>query len=319
MRILFMGTPDFSVVSLEALVSEGYEVSLALAQPPRPAGRGHAPRQAPVAARCLQLDIPILTPVTLRDQGIVYQLQELKPDVAVVVAYGLILPAAVLKIPRYGCLNIHASLLPRWRGAAPIQRAILAGDHETGVTIMAMDEGLDTGEIITHASVPILPTTTASELHDQLAALGTKLILDTLGQLKRKGSLQTVPQIHEGACYAVKLARRDGWVDWRQSAHQVNRQTRALNPWPGVMARLPNGDLLKILKATPTTNDQGAAPGTIVDDQFTVACGEGAVHLVEVQRPGRMKSNGAACLRGLRITPGTSLPTTLEDGCAGGF
>ncbi len=248
LRLAFMGTPDFAVPSLSALAEAGHAIACVYTQPPRPAGRGHKDRPSPVQRTAEARGWPVRTPVSLKDPETQEGFAELKLDAAVVVAYGLILPKAVLEAPRLGCLNVHASLLPRWRGAAPIQRAILAGDAETGVTIMQMDEGLDTGAILLQRAVPIRPETTGESLHDELAALGAELIVEALAGLAA-GTLADRPQDEALACYADKLTRQEGRLDWGRPAAELERQVRAFTPWPGAFVELPGGSRLKVLAA----------------------------------------------------------------------
>lgn len=305
LRLVFMGTPEFAVPTLAALVEAGHEIACVYTQPPRPAGRGHAERAAPVQVFAEARGLPVRCPRTLRDAEAQAAFAALDADAAVVAAYGLILPAPVLEAPRLGCINVHASLLPRWRGAAPIQRAILAGDKETGVTIMLMDAGLDTGPILLQERVPITGTTTAAELHDTLAQLGARLIGPALDGLAA-GTLRLVPQPTEGVTYAPKLSREDGRIDWRQPASMLERQVRALNPWPGTWFE-HMGQTLKLLAAEIVEVDTAAPPGTVLDERLTVACGEGALRLLTLQRPGRAALDAAAFLRGYFLPPGTRL------------
>ncbi len=299
MRLAFLGSPEFAVPALRALHAAGHAIAAVYCQPPRPAGRGQAVRRAPVHEAAAALGIAVRTPARLRgDAEAQAGFAALGLDAAVVAAYGLILPAPMLAAPRRGCLNIHASLLPRWRGAAPIQAAILAGDAESGVTIMQMDAGLDTGPILLRAAVPITGATTARVLHDQLAALGARLILRALAEAP-----PPVPQPAEGVTYAPKLTRADGRLDWRQDAATLARRVRALNPWPGTFAGLA-GETLKVLAAVAEPDGAGAAPGTVLDDRLLVAAGEGALRLTEVQAPGRAAMDAAAFLRGRRVAAG---------------
>ncbi len=295
-----MGSPDFAVPALRALHEAGHDIAAVYCQPPRPAGRGQAVRRCPVHVAADALGLPVRTPSRLRrDVAEHAAFAALGLDVAVVAAYGLILPQAMLDAPRRGCLNIHASLLPRWRGAAPIQAAILAGDTETGITIMQMDAGLDTGAMLRRGLVPIGPTTTAADLHDTLATLGAELVLGALAD-----NPAPVPQPEEGATYAPKLTRDDGRIDWSRDAASLDRQVRALNPWPGTFAML-EGEVLKILAATPETGD--GPPGTVLDDALLVATGRDALRLVRIQAPGRAAMPAEAFLRGRRVPPGTRL------------
>ena len=303
LRLAFMGTPDFAVPSLSALLDAGHEIAAVYTQPPRPAGRGHRERRSPVHDFAAGRGLEIRTPKTLKDAAEQEAFRALALDAAVVAAYGLILPAAVLAAPRLGCLNVHASLLPRWRGAAPIQRAMLAGDRETGVTIMQMDEGLDTGAMLLSGTVAIDADTTAGTLHDRLAGLGAKLIVEVLGRLAVNG-LEAVPQPAEGATYAAKIAPADGRIDW-SDADLVDRQVRALSPRPGAWFEY-RGERLKVHASEPVpgTGD----PGTVLDDRLTVACAAGgAVRLVRLQRPGKAPMAADELLRGFPIHEGTRL------------
>jgi methionyl-tRNA formyltransferase len=293
LRLAFFGSPSFAVPALRALHAAGHDIACVYSQPPRPAGRGHAVAQSPVHAAAVELGLPMRTPARVRNDIAEHAaFAALNLDAAVVAAYGLILPPAMLTAPRHGCLNIHASLLPRWRGAAPIQAAILAGDAESGITIMRMEEGLDTGPMLLRESVPITPHTTAATLHDALSELGARLILDALRDWPTP-----VPQPEDGVTYAAKLTREDGKLDFTQPADMLDRRVRALTPWPGTYAQF-GGETLKILAASPVAGT--GAPGTILDAQFTVACGHGALRLTRVQRPGRPAVPGDAYLRGLR-------------------
>ena len=300
MRLAFMGTPDFAVPALRALHRAGHEIAAVYCQPPRPAGRGHAVRQCAVHRAAEALGLPVRTPARLkRDPAAQADFAALGLDAAVVAAYGLILPEAMLAAPRRGCLNIHASLLPRWRGAAPIQAAILAGDSETGITIMQMDAGLDTGPMLLRGTVPIGPDTTASALHDVLAELGAPLVLRALAE-----NPPPVPQPAEGVTHVAKLTREDGRLDWRDSAAALARRVRALNPWPGTFTTL-DGETLKVLAAAeaPGKGD----PGTALDDALLIATGDGALRLTRVQAAGRAAMAGGAFVRGRRVSAGTRL------------
>jgi methionyl-tRNA formyltransferase len=305
LRLAFMGTPDFAASSLQALIDAGHDVVCVYSQPPRPAGRGHQVQRSPVQVLAEDRGIPVRTPKSLRNAEAQAEFAVLDLDCAVVAAYGLILPQPILDAPRMGCLNIHASLLPRWRGAAPIQRAILAGDAETGVTIMQMDAGLDTGAMLLKDSVPITAETTAGSLHDALAKMGAGLIVQALDGLA-EGRLTAEPQPDEGVTYAAKLSRDDGRLDWSQPADFIERQVRALNPWPGVWFDL-GSERIKVLAAEPAQSAPSAAPGTLLDDTLTVACADGAVRLIRVQRPGKAPVDGAAFLRGFNVAVGSVL------------
>jgi methionyl-tRNA formyltransferase len=303
MRLAFMGTPDFAVPALRALHGAGHEIVAVYSQQPRPAGRGQAVRASPVQREAERLGLMVRIPTRLkRDETAHAEFAALSLDAAVVAAYGLILPAAMLTAPGRGCLNIHASLLPRWRGAAPIQASILAGDSETGITIMQMDEGLDTGPMLRRGVVPIDADTTASGLHDALATMGARLILETLAH-----DDAPVPQPAEGASYAPRLTRTDGRIDWLRDAASIDRQVRAMTPWPGAFTTL-DGIVLKIEAATPmAAHPHGDAPGTVLDDHLTIACGSGALRIDRLQAPGRSVLDTAAFLRGRRMPPGTVL------------
>lgn len=303
MNVVFAGTPEFAARSLEALFESPHRVVGVLTQPDRPAGRGLKPVAPPVkriaAARGVQVD----QPANLKASGVQEELRRRRPDAIVVAAYGLILPQALLQIPRFGGVNVHASLLPRWRGAAPIQRALLAGDRETGVSIMQMDEGLDTGAVLLRESVPILADDTAGSLHDRLAELGGRLIVRVLSALE-DGRLNSTPQSAEGVTYAAKLGRRESRLDWRESAPAVCRTIRALNPSPGATARLRAVDL-KIWRCT-TVPGQGA-PGEVLKADaraLVVACGEGALSVTELQRSGGRRLTAADFVRGFQISAG---------------
>lgn len=297
LRLGFMGTPDFAVAILDALIAAGHEIAAVYCQPPREAGRGHRIVPSPVQLRAEKAGLPVRHPARLGPEEAA-EFAALKLDAAVVAAYGLILPKAVLSAPRLGCFNVHASLLPRWRGAAPIERAILAGDTETGVTIMRMDEGLDTGPMLLIEKVPIGPATTTSVLRDQLAKLGARLMIETLDRLD---SLMPHPQPADGVTYAKKITRAEGRIDWRKPAIEIERQVRALDAWFEV-----KGERIKLIAAALAPG-QGA-PGSVLDALPTVACGEGALRLASLQRPGRAVLDGAAFLRGFALPPGTVLP-----------
>lgn len=301
LRVIFMGSPDFAVPALRAVHAAGHEIVAVYCQPPKPAGRGHAMQKTPVHCYVEDLGIRVLTPKTLRDPAVQEEIKGLSPDVIVVAAYGLILPQAVLDIPKYGCLNIHGSLLPRWRGAAPIHRALQAGDKETGITIMQMDAGLDTGAMLMKESLPITGETTAQSLHDAMAALGAKMIVRALDDAAA-GALHPVAQPEEGVTYAAKLTRDEGLIDWHKPAQEIERQIRAFHPWPGSFFMCGN-EKIKVLKASLAGEQTGAA-GTLLDETFTVACGSGSLRLLEVQRAGKNPTDGASLLRGLRLEKG---------------
>jgi methionyl-tRNA formyltransferase len=304
LRLAFMGTPEFAVPILRALIDAGHDMIAVYTQPPRPAGRGHRAQLSPVQRAAEAAGIPVRAPAKL-DQAEQANFRALALDAAVVAAYGLILPKPVLEAPRLGSLNVHASLLPRWRGAAPIQRAILAGDRETGVTIMQMDEGLDTGPMLLAERVDIEPETTATTLHDQLAAVGARLIVRALEGLA-DGTLAARPQPAEGITYAKKLAREEGRIDWSQPAADLERRVRALNPAPGVWFER-GGERIKVLAATVVEDRTAASPGTVLDADLAVACGSAALRLTRLQRAGRAAVDAAAFLRGYALKPGDRL------------
>ncbi|HQU97878.1 MAG TPA: methionyl-tRNA formyltransferase [Nitrosomonas sp.] len=307
MKIIFAGTPVFAATALDALVQQHYEIVMVLTQPDRPAGRGMKLTPSAVKQFAQQHGIPLLQPVSLKTPDIQIQLKQLNADVMVVAAYGLILPQAVLTIPQYGCLNIHASLLPRWRGAAPIQRAILAGDQETGITIMQMDAGLDTGDILLQRSLSVTLEDTTQALHDKLAHLGSSCIIDVLSLLQQK-QLKPLKQVESSATYAAKIIKTDAAIDWQKSAQQIDYMVRAFNPNPGAYTSL-RGDILKIWQAKPSAEGKGK-PGEIIsiDSQsFTVACGTGSLQISTVQKPGGTKLNAAVYLSGNSLQLGEML------------
>jgi methionyl-tRNA formyltransferase len=297
-----MGTPDFAVPLLAELIAEGHDIAVVYSQPPRPKGRGMKEVPSPVAALALEHGIEVRTPVSLRKPEPQAEFAALNLDIAVVAAYGLLLPKPVLDAPRLGCWNLHGSLLPRWRGAAPIQRAVMAGDAETGVMVMRMEEGLDTGPFLLTAKTPI-GRKTAGELTDELASTGAKLMARGL-KLLESGSFTAVPQGEEGVTYAKKILKDEARIDWTKSAAEVDCHIRGLSPWPGAFSEAA-GERLKILYAEPVAGR--GAPGTVLDDQLTIACGEGAVRLARVQRPGKAAMAAADLLRGWSLAKGTVL------------
>lgn len=292
MRVIFMGTPEFSVPALQAIAAR-HQVVAVYSQPPRAAGRGHKPRLSAVHQAAEAMGIPVHTPERLKSPQDQADFAGLGADVAVVVAYGLILPQAVLDAPRLGCLNIHASLLPRWRGAAPIHRAIMSGDAETGVAIMQMQAGLDTGPVLAEARTPIGSTETTTDLHDRLSEMGAQLIVDTLQRLP----LPAQPQAAEGVTYAAKIDKAEARIDWTRPAAQIDRQIRALSPFPGAWCVIA-GERVKLLRSRLAPGD--GRPGHVLEG-FTIACGEGAVEVLQAQREGKRPMPAAEILRGLTL------------------
>ena len=294
-----MGSPDFAVPSLNALVEAGHEVVAAYAQPPRPAGRGKSDRKTAVNERAEELGIEVRTPKSLRDAEEQACFAALEADLAVVAAYGLILPKPVLEAPRLGCINVHASLLPRWRGAAPIQRAILAGDETSGVTIMQMDEGLDTGPMLSRQTLDIRDRN-AGQVTEEMAKLGARLLVEWLND-----PVPGEPQPIAGATYAKKIDKAETRIDWTRSSREVERQVRAFAPSPAAWFDA-NGERIKLLEAEPT--DGSGASGEVLDDHLTIACGSGAIRPIKVQRAGRAPMSAEELLRGFAIAKGTILP-----------
>jgi methionyl-tRNA formyltransferase len=300
MRIVFMGSPDFAVPSLNALVEAGHDVIAVYSQPPRPAGRGKGERKTAVHERADELGIEVRTPKTLRNEDEQARFRALEPDLAVVAAYGLILPKPILDAPKAGCINVHASLLPHWRGAAPIQRAILAGDEVSGVTIMQMEEGLDTGPMLHRLTLDIRGKN-AGEVTEELANLGAQALLDWL-----EHPTPPEPQPVAGATYASKIDKAEARIDWRQPAEQIQRQVRAFNPVPGAWFEA-NGERIKLLEAA-VGSEAPHTPGEVLDDRLNIACGQGYILPVKVQRAGRSPMNPTELLRGFPIPKGTILP-----------
>ena len=305
LRVVFMGTPEFAVPALESLVSACHQVVCVYCQPPRRSGRGQKERPSPVEEAARAQGLSIRTPKSLKGADEQKAFAELRADAAVVAAYGLLLPPAILKAPRLGCLNIHPSLLPRWRGAAPIPRAILAGDKETGVTIMAMDEGLDTGAIVLAERVALKPDATAGDLSEELAAIGARLTLAALDGLD-SGTLAPRPQPREGVTYAAKLQPAEERLDWRESAAVLARKIRAFAPRPATWFEL-DGERIRVLAAKEEGLARDAAPGTVLDDRLLIACGIGALRLLTVQRAGRAAMAVDAFLRGRKAAAGAML------------
>jgi methionyl-tRNA formyltransferase len=307
LEIVFMGTPDFAVPVLDAVAGAGHRIVAVYSQPPRPAGRGLSELKSPVHRRAEAMGVSVRTPKNFKAETDRAEFASLKADAAVVVAYGLLLPAPVLGAPRFGCFNVHASKLPRWRGAAPIQRAIMAGDTVTAVNIMRMDEGLDTGPVCLGRDVPISTDMTAGELHDKLSELGAELMVEALAQLE-SGTLNATPQPQEGVTYAAKIDKRETRIDFGKPAHEVADHIRGLSPYPGAWFEVNLGgkpERIKVLRASAIS--QSGEPGMLLDGEMTIACGEGAVRIEELQRAGKQPMKASDFLRGARLAPGTRL------------
>jgi len=304
LRLVFMGTPDFAVPTLLELVGGGHEVAAVYTRPPQPAGRGMAPREGPIAREAARFKLPTLTPKTLRDPEAAAVMRAHGADAGVVVAYGLILPQPILDAFPLGCFNLHASLLPRWRGAAPIQRAIMAGDAETGVMVMKMEAGLDTGPIAMAERVAIGADSTAGELHDELARRGATLMVVALAALER-GTLQLTPQAADGVTYATKIEKAETRIDWTKPSRTVHDHCRGLSPFPGAWFETAGTGRVKVLRTTEGVGN--GTPGQVLDEQLTVGCGEGAVRLIELQRAGRQPMRAEEFLRGTPIARGCVL------------
>ena len=301
MRVIFMGTPEFSVPVLDALTRAGHEVVAVYCQPPRRAGRGKKERPTPVQARAEELGLEVRHPVSLKGEAEQAAFAALEADIAVVVAYGLILPQAILDAPGRGCLNIHASLLPRWRGAAPIHRAIMAGDHETGVCIMQMEAGLDTGPVLLRKATKIGAQETTGELHDRLSEMGAQAIVEAL---ERLDDLTPEAQPDTGVTYAEKIDKSEARVDWTRPAAEVDAHIRGLSPFPGAWCEV-NGERIKLLAST--VSEGRGVPGEVLDDVLTVACGAGAVRLLRLQRAGKGAQDAETFLRGMNVPAGARL------------
>jgi methionyl-tRNA formyltransferase len=308
LRIVFMGTPAFAVPVLTEIIGQGHEAAAVYTRAPRPAGRrGLELTPSPVHAAALRFGLPVRTPASLRPEEAAAALAAFEPDAIVVVAYGLILPKAILDIPPQGCLNLHASLLPRWRGAAPIQRAIMAGDAETGVMVMAMEEGLDTGPVALAERIAIPPEANAGEIHDRLALAGADLMGRALVALARRALVFT-PQAQDGVTYAQKIDKAEARIDWEKPARQAHDRIRALAPAPGAFFEADLGKGLERIKILRSHVVEGAgAPGRVLDEALTIACGTGALQIVELQRAGKAPMTAADFLHGARLPPGTSL------------
>jgi methionyl-tRNA formyltransferase len=298
-----MGTPDFSVPTLLELVAHGHEIAAVYTRAPKPGGRGMKLQATPVEVEARRLGIPVLTPKTLRTPEALEEFRAHEADAAVVVAYGMILPQAILDAPKLGCFNLHASLLPRWRGAAPINRAIMADDAESGVMVMKMDVGLDTGDVAMAERLPITDAMTASDLHDKLAPLGADLMVRAIGALER-GGLQLVKQSEEGVTYAAKIDKSEARIDWSKPAREVLRHIHGLSPFPGAWSEIADGGeaaRVKILRCELAKST--GAPGSVLDEQLTIACGDGAIRIVELQRAGKAPMKAADFLRGTPLGP----------------
>ena len=304
MRLIFMGSPAFSVPVLEALVAAGHEIVAVYTQPPRPAGRGKKQRPCPVHARALALTLDVRHPASLKEAEEQAAFSELRADAAVVVAYGLLLPQELLDAPAHGCLNIHASLLPRWRGAAPIHRAIMAGDRETGICIMQMEAGLYTGPVLYQETISIAPDETTAALHERLSDLGARSIVQSLKDLSQ---LQARPQSSVGICYAQKIDKSEAQIDWSLPAEILDRQIRGLSPFPGAWAML-RGERVKFLGSALISCEQPlASAGTVLDDDLGIACGSGALRITRLQRAGKSAQSSAEFLRGTPVIAGEQL------------
>jgi methionyl-tRNA formyltransferase len=304
LRLIFMGTPDFAVPTLLELVAHGHEVVAVYTRAPKPAGRGMKLQPTPVEQEARRLGIPVLTPKTLKTPEALAEFRAHRADAAVVVAYGMILPQAILEAPKLGCFNLHASLLPRWRGAAPINRAIMAGDAESGVMVMKMDVGLDTGDVAMAERLPVTDAMTASDLHDALSRLGADLMVRAVAALDR-GALQLIKQSETGVTYAAKIEKAEARIDWGKPAREVLRHIHGLSPFPGAWSEIAGeGDAarVKILRCAPA--DGSGTPGSVLDDQLTIACGAGAIRIVELQRAGKGPMKAEEFLRGTPVKQG---------------
>lgn len=303
LRLIFMGTPEFAVPTLLQLVAHGHEIAAVYSREARPAGRGMKLQPSPVAREAQRLGLPVLTPKTLKTPDALLEFQSFAPDAAVVVAYGMILPRAILDGPRYGCYNLHASLLPRWRGAAPINRAIMAGDAESGVMVMKMDAGLDTGDVAMAERITVTDAVTASDLHDALAPLGADLMVRAMASLSRDG-LQLTKQSEQGVTYAAKIDKAEARIDWNSRSRDVLRHIHGLSPFPGAWCEMPvDGEpaRVKILRCELT--EGAGSPGSLLDDRLTIACAEGAIRVLELQRAGKPPMKAGAFLNGTPLTP----------------
>ena len=303
LRLIFMGTPDFAVPTLLELLAHGHEIAVVYTRAARPAGRGMKLQPTPVEQEARRLGIPVLTPATLKTPEAADEFRAPHADAAVVVAYGMILPQAILDTPKLGCFNLHASLLPRWRGAAPINRAIMAGDAETGVMVMKMDAGLDTGDVAMAERMAISDAMTAADLHDALARLGGDLMVRAIGALER-GRLQLTKQSDEGVTYAAKIEKTEARIDWNKPAHTVLRHIHGLSPFPGAWCEIAiEGEQLRVKVLRCAMADGSGAPGDVLDDHLAVACKQGAIRILELQRAGRQPMKAEEFLRGTPLKP----------------
>ncbi|MDB5501476.1 MAG: methionyl-tRNA formyltransferase [Tardiphaga sp.] len=303
LRLIFMGTPDFAVPTLLELVAHGHEIAAVYTRAAKPAGRGMKLQPTPVELQATRLGIPVLTPTTLKTPEAEATFRAHGADAAVVVAYGMILPQNILDVPPLGCFNLHGSLLPRWRGAAPINRAIMAGDAESGVMVMKMDVGLDTGDVAMAERIAITDAMTAQDLHDALAPLGADLMVRAIGALER-GRLQLSPQSEAGVTYAAKIDKVEAKIDWSKSAHEVLRHIHGLSPFPGAWCEVPlEGEMVRVKILRCALADGAGTPGDLLDDRLTVACGEGAIRIVDLQRAGKQLMKAIDFLRGTPLTP----------------
>ena len=307
LRLIFMGTPEFAVPTLLELVGHGHDIAAVYTRSPKPAGRGMKLQSTPIEQQARRLGIPVLTPTTLKTEHAAQEFRSHQPDAAVVVAYGMILPPAILDTPLLGCFNLHASLLPRWRGAAPINRAIMAGDAETGIMVMKMAAGLDTGDVAMAERAAITDMTTAADLHDTLARLGGDLMVRAIGALER-GQLQLTPQSDQGVTYAAKIEKAEARIDWSKPARLVLRHIHGLSPFPGAWCEMPiEGESVRVKILRCAIEDGSGEPGKLLDDRLAVACGEGAIRITELQRAGKAPMKVDEFLRGTPIGPPTRL------------
>jgi methionyl-tRNA formyltransferase len=308
LRLIFLGTPEFAVPTLLELVAHGHQIAAVYTRAAKPAGRGMKLQMSPVESEARRLALPVLTPTTLKTPEALQEFRTHQPDAAVVVAYGMILPQAILDAPKLGCFNLHASLLPRWRGAAPINRAIMAGDAETGVMVMKMDAGLDTGDVAMAERIAITDAMTAADLHDALAKLGGDLMVRAMGALER-GMLQLKPQQSEGATYAAKIDKSETHIDWNRPAREVLRHIHGLSPFPGAWCEMPlEGGTQRVKLLRCERADGSGTPGELLDDRLTIACKDGALRILELQRAGKQPMKGQEFLRGTPV----KLPARLS-------